>query len=181
LHLDILNKHEHPPIENLVWRGGGALGMIAHQFIRYVIAILAAVIIGQVVQVAAAIFSDLMAGAEVTGGRWSLNVANVAVICVQGAAVGCVAGAIARKRGILISAVAVLLPLIIFVLIELIENRDFSNYIATEYDTNPALWTWIALIPAMICGHFSARFSYSGGRVCAHFLRPYLVAPLRLA
>lgn len=123
--------------------------MIPHQFIRYVIAVLAAVIIGQVVQVAAAIFTDLMAGAEVTGGRWSLNVANVAVICVQGAAVGGVAGAIARKRAILISAIAIFLPLIAFVLVELIENRDFSNYIATEYDTNPALWTWVALIPAM--------------------------------
>jgi hypothetical protein len=126
---------------------------------RYIVAILIAVIVGQIVQIAAALIIDAIVGHEVTGGRWPPNVENVIVACIQGAAVGIIAGAIARKRGILISAIAIFLPLEIFALLELIKNRDMSDYIASVYDTKPALWIWIALVPAMICGHSSARLT----------------------
>jgi hypothetical protein len=53
--------------------------------------------------------------------------------------------------------VAVFVPLELFTAMEIIKNRDMSEYIAAIYDTKLALWVWIALIPAMIAGHFAAR------------------------
>jgi hypothetical protein len=102
-------------------------------------------------------FIDIIVGREVTGGRWSLNVANIILSIIQGAAVGSVAGAIAKKRGVLISAIAVFLPNFAFSLLEVIKNRDMSDYVAITYDTKPALWAWIALIPAMVCGHVFSK------------------------
>jgi hypothetical protein len=127
------------------------------QFVRYIVAILIANLAGLIVQVVAAAFIDIVVGYEVTGDRWSLNVPNVIVMCIVGATVGCFAGAIARKRGMLISAIAVFLPLEDFVLLALIKNRDMSDYIETIFDTKRALWACVALIPAMICGHFSSK------------------------
>lgn len=77
------------------------------QIIRYIVAILIAVLVGQIVQDFVAVFIDIMVGHEATGGRWTLDVADVILIIIQVAAVGCVAGAIAKKRAILISAIAV--------------------------------------------------------------------------
>jgi hypothetical protein len=90
-----------------------------------------------------------------------LNVENVIVVCTQGAGVGIIAGAIGRRRGALVSAIAIFLPLQIFIALEIIRNRDMSDYIASIYDTKPALWMWIALLPAMICGHFSVKMAQS--------------------
>jgi uncharacterized membrane protein (GlpM family) len=126
------------------------------QFVRYIVAILIANLAGLLVQVAAAAFVDLVLGYEFTGG-WSLNAPNVIVMCIVGATVGCIAGAIARKRGMLISAIAVFFPLEDLVLLALIKNRDMSDYIETIFDTKRALWACVALIPAMICGHFSSK------------------------
>jgi hypothetical protein len=67
--------------------------------------------VGEVVQVAAAGFIDLLVGHEVTGGQWSLNIPNVIVKIIVGAAIGSAAGAIAKKRGMLLAAIAALLPL----------------------------------------------------------------------
>lgn len=99
---------------------------------------------GEVVQVAAAGFIDLLVGHEVTGGQWSLNIP---------AAIGSVAGAIAKKRGMLLAAIAALLPFETF--IDLILNRDLSAL----YASKAALWAWIALVPAMICGRPFAKAS----------------------
>jgi hypothetical protein len=130
---------------------------MTQQLARYVVAIIVAIVIGQIVTILAATFIDLIMGHEVTGGRWPLNIENVIVACIQGAAVGVIAGAIARKRGKLISAIAIFLPLQIFILLEIIKNQDMSDYIASMYDTELSLWVWIALLPAMICGHFSVK------------------------
>jgi hypothetical protein len=140
---------------------------LARQFVRYIAAILIAIVAGQIVQVVGAAFIDIVLGYEVTGGGWSVNLANVIVICVEGAAVGCVAGAIAQKRGMLISAIAIFVPLETletFVLVELIKNRDISDQITlpTIYEFEPTLWTWIALIPAMISAH-SFEMCFTGG------------------
>jgi len=108
------------------------------QFVRYIVAILIAILAGLMVQVLAAAFIDGVLGYEV-GGRWSLNVQNAIVIFLHGAAVGCVAGAIAKKRGVLISAIAAV--------------------IWDIFDPPPELWAWIEVIPAMICGHFSTKIA----------------------
>jgi hypothetical protein len=130
---------------------------MTQQLLRYLVAIIVAIVVGQITQILAAIFIDIIVGHEVTGVRWSLNIENVILVCIQGAAVGIIAGAVAGRRGILISAIAIFLPLQIFILLEVIKNRDMSDYIASVYDTKPALWMWIALIPAMICGHFAVK------------------------
>jgi hypothetical protein len=133
----------------------GYAGMLT--VIRYVTAVLAASIIGEAIAIPAAVAIDIIAGSEVTGGRWPLNLANVVLVCFKGAIIGCVAGTIAKKRGALVSAIAVFIPLEIFIAFEIIRNRDMSEYLATIYDTKPALWVWIALIPAMISGHYAAK------------------------
>jgi hypothetical protein len=130
---------------------------MTRQLVRYLVAIIVAMVVGQITQILTAIFIDIIVGHEVTGGRWSLNIANVILVCIQGCAVGLIAGAIARKRGPLISAISIFLPLLIFLLIAGIKNQDMSDYSASTYDTKPALWIWIALVPAMICGHLSAK------------------------
>jgi hypothetical protein len=132
---------------------------IVRKFVRYIVAIGIAIIVGQIAQVSAAVFIDVIRGHEVTPGRWTFYAANAIVILIQGAAVGSAAGAIAKKHGMLISGIAILLPLVIFGLLELIGNQTFYDYIATIYDTNPALWGWIALIPAMGCGHLFSKLA----------------------
>jgi hypothetical protein len=105
----------------------------------------------------AALFIDIVAGAEVTGGRWPLNLANIVLVCFKGSVIGCVAGTIAKRRGMLVAGVATFLPLEVFVAMEIIRNRDMSEYIAITYETEPALWVWVALPPAMIGGYLAAK------------------------
>jgi hypothetical protein len=105
----------------------------------------------------AALFIDIVAGAEVTGGRWPLNLANIVLVCFKGSVVGCVAGTIAKRRGMLVAGAATFLPLEVFVAMEIIRNRDMSEYIAITYETEPALWVWVALPPAMIGGYLAAK------------------------
>jgi hypothetical protein len=130
---------------------------VLRQFVRYTAAIVTAIIVGQIAQVSAAVLIDVIRGHEITAGRWTFYAANAIVIFIQGATVGCVAGGIAKEHGMLISGIAVFLPLMIFVLMELMGNHAMFDYIATIYDTNPALWGWIGLIPAMICGHIVSK------------------------
>jgi hypothetical protein len=125
-------------------------GRLARQAIRYLIAIATAILVGEVAQVAAAGFMYLFVGDEV-GGQWSLNIPNVIVMIIVGAAIGSVAGAIAKKRGMLVAAIAALLPFETF--ISLILDRDLSAL----YASKAALWAWVALGPAMICGRLFAK------------------------
>jgi hypothetical protein len=144
--------------------------MKAQQFALYVAAVLIAPIVGELVAVPVAVFMDFIAGAEVTGGRWSLNIANVLLACIRGSIIGCVAGTIAKKRPKLISALATFALLELFIAMEIITNRDMSEYLATRYDTKPALWAWIALFPAMISGHFAAKVAQQSRWVLAQTL-----------
>jgi hypothetical protein len=88
---------------------------------------------------------------------------NVLLICFEGLAVGCTAGWIAKTKGMLIAALANFLPLILFIGAALIVNRDLFAYSDTHFETQPALWTWISLVPAMIAGHFAVRIVQQGG------------------
>ena len=129
---------------------------------RFVAAIIVAPIVGELAAIPAAFFIDMVVGAEVTGGRWPLNVPNVVLVCFKGLVVGCVAGLIAKKRGMLVAALANFLPLQVFIVGTLIINRDPTEYLKTIYDTHPSLWTWIGLVPAMVSGHFAAKTAQQG-------------------
>jgi hypothetical protein len=110
-----------------------------------------------------AILLDFAFGDVVTGGRWPLNAANVLLICFQGLAVGCTAGWIAKTKGMLVAALANYLPLFLIVAVSIAVNRDLFAYSDTHFDTKPALWFWISLVPAMIAGHFAAKIVQQGG------------------
>jgi len=129
---------------------------------RFVAAIIVAAIVGELGAIPAALFIDIVAGADVTGGRWPLNIPNVVLVCFKGLVVGCVAGLIAKKRGMLVAALANFLPLQVFIVGTLIINRDPTEYLKTIYDTHPSLWTWIGLVPAMVSGHFAAKTAQQG-------------------
>jgi len=141
--------------------GEGGVGM-GWGIFRFVAAIIVAPIVGELAAIPAAFFIDIVVGAEVTGGRWPLNVPNVVLVCFKGLVVGCVAGLIAKKRGMLVAALANFLPLQVFIVGTLIINLDPTEYLKTIYDTHPSLWTWIGLVPAMVAGHFAARTAQQG-------------------
>jgi hypothetical protein len=96
-----------------------------------------------------------------------VNAENVALVCFKGLVIGCIAGSIARKLGWLAGALAAFVPLWFFIAAVLIVNRDPTEMIATESDTHPAVWSWIALVPAMVSGHFAAKeaSAHGGGAV----------------
>jgi hypothetical protein len=131
---------------------------------RFMTALVVASIAGEIVAVPAAFFVDIVVGGNVTGGRWPLNVENVVVVCFKGLAIGCIAGSIVKKRGMLVGALAAFVPLWFFITVSLIMNRDPTAMIAAQYDTKPAVWSWIALAPAMISGHFAAKAASAHGR-----------------
>lgn len=123
---------------------------------RAILAVVAGVIIGQISQVPLAYLLDFIYQSDVTAGRWAWNSANVILTCLVGGITGYSTGRIAKRRGKLLAAIAQFTPLCILVASELIKNVDMSGYSALRYDTDPALWVWIGLIPAVIGGHFGA-------------------------
>jgi hypothetical protein len=73
---------------------------------------------------------------------------------LNGFVTGLFAGLIAGKRGKLVAGIAQFLPLILFVALELVINRDLSSYFG-QYGLQ--FWTWIGLVPAIIGGHYGAK------------------------
>jgi hypothetical protein len=71
--------------------------------------------------------------------------------------VGCTAGWIAKTKGMLVAALANYLPLFLIVAVSIAVNRGLFAYSDTHFDTKPASWFWISLVPAMIAGHFAVR------------------------
>lgn len=124
--------------------------------IRTPLAVVGGAIIGQVVQIPLAIFLDQIWQNDVTGGRWPLTFPNVLLTCLVGLIVGFSTGWIAGKRGKLLGAIAIFLPLWVVITIAIIKNVDPTQYNDQVYDTKPVLWVWIALIPGIIGGHFGA-------------------------
>jgi len=133
---------------------------------RAILAVIAGALVGQLAQVPLALLLDLIYRGDVTAGRWPLNSANVILVSLVGLLTGLSAGWIAGKRGKLVAAVAQFLPLFAFVTFEMVRNVDLTTYVAQQYETKPALWTWIGLIPAIIGGHYGA----SKGRQMLSFL-----------
>src|SRR5437899_1665063 len=65
--------------------------------------------------------------------------------------VGFFAGFFAKRRGKLVGALAQFVPVIFILAASLMLNRDILGA-QDNYQTRPALWTWIGLIPAIIGG-----------------------------
>ena len=125
-------------------------------FVRAPLAVLGGVVIGQSAQVPLALLLDLIWQNDVTGGRWSFTFPNVLLACVVGLVVGFFTGWIAGRRGKLLGAIAIFLPLWAMLTVAVVKNVDPTEYFEQMYDTKPALWVWLALIPGVIGGHFGA-------------------------
>ena len=125
--------------------------------VRAPLAAIAGLLVGEVTQIVLALVVDLIWQHDVTGGRWPLTFPNVLLTCLTGLITGFTAGWVAGKHGKLLAAVATFLPLVLFTIFILIKNEDPTAYFQRAYDTRPALWVWIALIPSIIGGHFGSR------------------------
>ena len=125
--------------------------------LRATVAVIAGVLIGQVSQIFLALLLDLMWQQEVTGGRWPLNLPNVILTCLTALIVGFSTGWIAKRNGKVLATIAIFLPLLLIIAFGLITNAaDSTEYLTRTYDTKPALWAWIGLIPGLFGGHFGA-------------------------
>jgi hypothetical protein len=132
------------------------------QALRYVLAVVAGLVVGEVVGVLLGVAIDVIAGADVTGGRWALNGPNVVLAVVKGLVAGYTAGFVAQHRGKLIGAVTAFFPLVALAMLSIGLNRDILGTVADQLDTTPSLWAWIALIPAIVGGHFGTRSKGKG-------------------
>ena len=139
-------------------------------FFRAPLAVVVGFVVGQIVQSPLAILLDLIWQNEVTGGRWPLNLPNVVLICWVGLIGGFSTGWIAGQRGKLLGAFTIFLPLCVLITVMLIKNVDPTEYVERIYDTKPALWIWIALVPGVVGGHFGAldgkRYFHQAARFC---------------
>lgn len=124
--------------------------------VRAIVAVIAGLAIGQVAQLPLGLLVDVIWQHEVTGGRWQFSLPNIIWVCITAVIVGFCTGWIAGRRGKLLAAVAAFLPLVLLIAMQMIRNVDMTDYLAQQYDTKPALWTWIGLIPAIFGGHFGA-------------------------
>jgi hypothetical protein len=130
---------------------------MAKQLTRYLLAIVIGAIVGEIVGLPLAFALDIIFGGDVTGGRWALNTPNVILTLIKGGAIGYSAGYIAQRRGKLMAALAVWMPMIVLMIVAVAMNRDILGNYQASLDTKPALWLWIALVPAMIGGHFAVK------------------------
>jgi hypothetical protein len=125
-------------------------------FVRAPLAVVGGVIIGQVVQVPLAFLLDLFWQNDVTGGRWPLTLPNILLAGLVGLIAGFSTGWVAGRRGKLLGAIAIFLPLLLLLTITIIRNVDPTEYFKQLYDTKPSLWVWVALLPGILGGHFGA-------------------------
>jgi hypothetical protein len=77
---------------------------------------------------------------------------------------GYAAGWIATKRGKLIGALAAFFFLLFYIVLSIVVNRDYTAYMEANYDTKPALWIWIALVPAIIGEHLGVKHGSRANR-----------------
>ncbi|MCX7167781.1 MAG: hypothetical protein NTV11_16105 [Rhodocyclales bacterium] len=124
--------------------------------IRAPLAVVGGVVIGQIAQVPLALLLDLVWQNDVTGGRWPFTLPNVLLACMVGLLAGFSTGWIAGRRGKLLGAIGIFLPLWLLLTVTVMKNVDPTEYFEQIYDTRPALWVWIALVPGIVGGHFGA-------------------------
>jgi len=117
----------------------------------FVLAIIAGCILGNTTAVFVGMGIDLSYGEPVTGGEWKVSLANVLYAVLMGVLVGFFAGLIARHKGWLAGVLAQFLPLTFVIGLGLVWNR--VPVVFDQYESHPALWTWIGLIPAAIGGY----------------------------
>jgi len=117
----------------------------------FLLAFVAGSIVGNATAVFAALGIDLSYGESVTGGQWKVSLANVLYAIVMGLLVGLFAGLVARRKGWLAGVLAQFLPLTFVIGLSLAWNRVPAAF--DRYESHPALWTWIGLIPAAIGGY----------------------------
>jgi hypothetical protein len=119
------------------------------------LAVVAGAVFGNLCAIVAAAGIDASYREEVTGGQWSLTLPNVIYAAIIGFLTGFFAGFIGKKRGALLGAISQFLPLLLAISVALYLNRD----ILARYQTKPAVWTWIGLVPAIIGGVLGARLA----------------------
>lgn len=140
-------------------------------FVRSPIALIGGVVVGQIAQFPLSLLLDLVWQNDVTGGRWPFTLPNVLLVCIVGLLTGFVSGWIAGRHGKLLGAIATFLPLLLLLTVEVMKNIDLTEYLEHTYDTNPAIWSWIALIPGVVGGHFGAldgkRYFNRGAFFCS--------------
>jgi hypothetical protein len=77
----------------------------------------------------------------------------VLVAIFTGFATGWFAGWIAGKRGKLIAALSNFFLLVAVIGMSIAVNRDLIGN--SHFAAQPAIWTWIGLLPAILAGHFA--------------------------
>lgn len=117
-------------------------------------------ILGQIFSFPLAFVIDLIAREEVTGGRWPVTFPNIVWVCLTAVIAGFFAGWITGKRGKFVGALTQFAPLFVLTAFFILANIDPNEYFAKEYDSNPATWAWIGLLPAILGGHFGAKMGY---------------------
>ena len=107
------------------------------QILRYALGVVAGIVVSEVVGVLLAVAIDTVVGADVTGGRWAFNVANVVLAVSKGVVAGYTAGFIAQRRGKLIGAVTVFIPLFAVIAVSIALNADLFSTMSDRLDTKP--------------------------------------------
>ncbi len=125
-------------------------------FVLAPLSVVGGFVIGQIAQVPLAFLLDVVWQNDVTGGRWPFSLPNVLLACVVGLLAGFSTGWIAGRRGKLLSAIGIFLPFWLLLTVTVMKNVDPTEYFEQMYDTRPALWVWIALVPGIVGGHFGA-------------------------
>ncbi|HSW96407.1 MAG TPA: hypothetical protein VLF89_01125 [Candidatus Saccharimonadales bacterium] len=110
--------------------------------LRFILAIIFGIILGNLIAIIAAIGIDASYNASVTGQSWKFTLPNVEYTLAIGFLGGFIGGIIAKKKGVIIGAIIELIPLLFLLLGS-----------QTHYEVNPIIWQFIGLIPAM-CGGY---------------------------
>jgi len=119
--------------------------------LRLILGAVGGALLGNTIGLVLALGIDMSYGYQATGGDWPLSWPNILYTIGMSVLVGFFAGFIAKRRGKLVGALAQFVPLLFIITVSLILNRDILGAQA-KYQTRPALWTWIGLIPAIIGG-----------------------------
>jgi hypothetical protein len=119
--------------------------------LRLILGVVGGALLGNALGVVLSLGIDSSYGYKATGGDWPLSWPNILYIITMSLLVGFFAGFITKRRGKLAGALAQFVPLMFVITLSLILNRDLLGA-QDNYQTKPALWTWIGLIPAIIGG-----------------------------
>jgi hypothetical protein len=129
--------------------------------VRDVVAVIAGVIISQILTIIVAIAVDMAAGGEVSGGRWPLNLPNFIILASSGGVSGYFVGLFAQRREKILAGISCFFPLVLILAIAIYLNRDvFANM--DSLDTKPSLWVWLALPFWIVGGEIARRIRKDG-------------------